>query len=80
MEKLCTYDGVREIYRVEKASEVNLREYNNMRRIYLRSKQEVRTALARGIKVYQQHITRDFGETVMVYIEVPFDKLLDCAE
>lgn len=80
MERLCTFEGLKEISTITNASEVNLPEYADMRRIYLRSKQEVNRALTKGIKVYQQHIDGEFGTRTMVYIEVPFDKLLDCAE
>ena len=76
MEK-CTFKGTKEVVRVMNSSEVRLPEYADMRRIYLRSKQEVDRALARGNKVYQQSVEGDFGKHVVVYIEVPFDKVID---
>ena len=79
MEKVMCFEGIKEISVITNSSEVHLPEYNDMRRIYLRSKLEVSCALARGKKVFQQRITNDRGEYTVVYIEVPFNKLLDLA-
>ena len=80
METICTFNGMKEISIITSISEANLPEYDNMRRIYLRSKQEVKRALAKGNRVYQERVKGDFGECSRIYIEVPFDKLIDCAE
>ena len=77
MEKVFSFKGSKEVVRVTSSSEIRLPEYSDMRRIYLRSKQEVDRALARGNKVYQQSVEGDFGKHNMVYIEVPFDKVID---
>lgn len=79
METICKFEGMKEISVVTSASEVRLPEYNNMRKIYLRTKQEVDLALAKGKKVLQQHVKGEFGERVMIYIEVPFDELINLA-
>ena len=78
MEKY-TFKGTKEVVRVMNSSEVRLPEYADMRRIYLRSKLEVSLALAKGNKVYQQRVKTDCGEHIGVYIEVPFDKLIELA-
>lgn len=80
MEKVMCFEGMREISVITNTSEVHLPEYDNMRRIYLRSKQEIKRALAKGKRVYQECVKGDFGECRRIYIEVPFDKLIDCAE
>lgn len=77
MEKVYEFKGVKEVVMVTSASEVCLPDYADIRRIYLRSKQEVNRALAKGNRVYQERVEGDFGERIMTYIEVPFDKLLD---
>lgn len=77
MEKIHEFKGVREIVSVTSASEVHLPECTDMRKIYLRSKQEVKRALDKGNVVYQETVEGDFGEYSRVYIEVPFDKLID---
>lgn len=77
MEQVYKFKGSKEVVRVTSSSEIRLPEYSDMRRIYLRSKQEVDRALARGNKVYQQQIEGDFGTHNIVYIEVPFDKVID---
>lgn len=79
METICKFEGMKEISVVTSASEVRLPEYNNMRKIYLRTKQEVNLALAKGKKVLQQRVKGEFGERVVVYIEVPFDELINLA-
>lgn len=79
METVSLFEGMKEVSVITNASEVNLPMYSNMRRIYLHSKLEVNLALAKGNKVYQQRIKNDCWEHVVVYIEVPFDKLLDLA-
>lgn len=79
MEKVCEFKGVKEIVRVTSDTEVCLPECTDMRKIYLRSKQEVKSALDKGNVVYQERVEGDFGERIRTYIEVPFDKLLDLA-
>ena len=77
METICTFNGMKEISVITSISEANLSEYADMRRIYLRSKQEVKRALAKGNRVYQERVKGDFGECIRIYIEVPFDKVID---
>ena len=79
MEKVMYFEGVKEISVITNTSEVNLPEHTDMRRIYLRSKLEVSRALAKGKKVFQQRMENARGEYTVVYIEVPFNKLLDLA-
>lgn len=79
METICKFEGMKEILVVKSASEVPLPEYSNMRKIYLRTKQEVELALAKGKQVLQQRVKGEFGERVVVYIEVPFDELVNLA-
>lgn len=79
METICKFEGMKEISVVTSASEVRLPEYDNMRKIYLRTKQEVNLALAKGKTVLQQRVKGEFGERVVVYIEVPFDELINLA-
>lgn len=77
MEKIVRFEGTREIFSVKSASEVCLPECTDMRKIFLRSKQEVKRALDKGNVVYQETVEGDFGKHSRVYIEVPFDKLID---
>lgn len=77
MERINIFEGTKEISIISSVSEVNLPEYDDMRRIYLRSKQEVSLALAKGNLVYQERVEGDFGNHSRVYIKVPFDKLID---
>lgn len=79
METICKFEGMKEISVVTSASEVRLPEYDNMRKIYLRTKQEVNLALAKGKTVLSQRVKGEFGERVMIYIEVPFDELINLA-
>lgn len=79
METICKFEGMKEISVVTSTSEVRLPEYDNMRKIYLRTKQEVNLALAKGKTVLQQRVKGEFGERVMIYIEVPFDELINLA-
>lgn len=80
MEKIYSFNGGKETSIITSVSETTLPEYHDMRRILLRSKQEVELALSKGIKVFQQQVTSNHGGHVIVYIEVPFNKLLEVAD
>ena len=79
MKTIFKFEGMKEISVVTKASEVCLPECYRTRKIYLRTKQEVDLALAKGKTVLQQRVKGEFGERVLIYIEVPFEELVNLA-
>lgn len=80
---MITFEGKKSVTEVSKGSievtEVRLPESTNVRKIYLKSKEEVDLAFSKGKRVFTEQVQTYDREYTRIYVNVPLNKLIEIA-